>query len=228
MALADFETLIASMVPADGAYGDPERDTALQIAVLRYSQDVPRTVVNDVLWAATGYEGPLPADWIDGCELIAGEYPIGLRPPEALDVSIYVAPGPVQSLLAAESLPAGAEARITFSAPHQLVGGGAPLDTIPLGHREAVASYAAFQLCRQIATKFGHERDTVISADRSDTESRARNFAARARDYRAGYFAGIGKADPQAGNGGTSSAEAAGAVVSWPSRSRGSLTRMGG
>lgn len=227
MALADFETLIASMVPADGAYGDPERDAALEIAVLRYSQDVPRTVVNDVTWAAPGYEGPLPADWIDGCELISAEYPIGSHPPDILDVTIYVAPGLVQTLMSADSLPAGAEARITFSAPHQLVGGGTPLDTIPLGHREAVASYAAFQLCRQIATKYGHERDTVISADRSDTESRARNFAARARDYRAGYFAGIGKADPQGNGGGASGAEAAGAVVSWPGRSRGSLTRIG-
>lgn len=59
-------------------------------------------------------------------------------------------------------------------------------------------------LCQQLAAYYSAERETSISADGSNTESRARNYAYRAKDYRAAYFAGIGKADPvaQAASGG--------------------------
>jgi hypothetical protein len=50
------------------------------------------------------------------------------------------------------------------------------------------------------------------------TETRARQFADRARELRTAYFAGIGVPDPfRSAGGGASSAVAAG-VVSWPTR----------
>jgi len=116
--------------------------------------------------------------------------------------------------------------RVTIGAAHQLVGGASPLDTIADAYREAVASYAASVLCKQIATRYGHDRDASVNADSSNQDSRARNFAARARDYRAAYYVGIGKADPQSAAGQGAGADASGAVTSWPGRTRGSLTRM--
>lgn len=227
MALADFQTLVESMVPkADSGYGDPDRDSALQLAVAQYGQDVPRELVNDVTWIEAGYFGPLPADWSEGAALIQAEHPIGNVPASEIDVSIYVKPGLVQTLVTPDALDVDAVVRVTFAAPHVLVDGAEPLDTIPLKHREAVASYAASVLCRQLATKFSSERETAISADGSNTESRSRNFAFRAKDYRAAYYTGIGKADPMSAGGSASGSDAAGAVTSWPSRSKGSLTRM--
>ncbi len=226
MALADFQTLVTSMVPADGRYSDVERDSALQLAVGRYSQDVPRQLVNDVIWTADGYFGPMPADWVEGAELQVAEYPVGEVPPTVLDLVIYMEPGPVFKLMSPDSLQAAEVVRVNFSAPHLLVGGLTPQDTVPLLHREAVASYAASLLCRQLATFYANERDTSINADGSNTDSRARNFSSRAREYRAAYYAGIGKADPQGSGGSSAGAEASGAVTSWPGRSRGSLTRM--
>ncbi|HSV78902.1 MAG TPA: hypothetical protein VLK85_06805, partial [Ramlibacter sp.] len=78
---------------------------------------------------------------------------------------------------------------------------------------------------KQLATLFSGERDATINADQSNTESRARNFAFRSKDYRAAYYAGIGKADPQGDKSGGTSGEPAASVSAWPGRTRNSLTR---
>ena len=89
----------------------------------------------------------------------------------------------------------------------------------------AVAQYAAWLLCQQLATRYSGERETPMGAEVARTETRARSYAARAKEYRSAYYAGTGQSDPfkQADLGGDL-APAAG-VVSWPGRRRNVLTR---
>ncbi|MBX3588847.1 MAG: hypothetical protein KF796_19620 [Ramlibacter sp.] len=230
MALADYQTLVDKMVRDEsGAILSADRDTAIELARLRYSQDVERDLTEDVTWAATGYYGPLPESWADGAWIRQAEYPIGRQPLELIDMALYVDTALGQRLAVPYALGIGSVVRVTYAAPHLLADGDEPADTIPPVHREAVASYAAHVLCKQLATKYSGERDASIGADGSNTESRARNYAWRAKEYRAAYFAGIGKVDPLAdksgGAGGGSGGDAAASVSAWPGRTRNSLTR---
>jgi hypothetical protein len=103
----------------------------------------------------------------------------------------------------------------------------ATADSIPQRHRLAVASFAAHLLCQQLATRFAGDRETTLGSDMSRTESRSRNYAARAKDYRAAYFAGIGQLDPALQDAVAGSAVSA--VVSWPRRNpRHRLVSRGG
>lgn len=223
MALADYQTLVTSLVrDQSGAITDADRDRAIELARLRYSEDAERMLTEDVTWAQAGYFGPLPQGWAAGAWLIDAEYPVGQQPPAKIELAIYQEPT-AQQLVAQDALAAGSVVRVSFAAPHQLT---ANADTIVLVHREAVASYAAHVLCKQLAAYYSAERETSINADSSNTESRARNYALRAKDYRAAYFAGIGKADPQAAGGagaaGNGSAPAA-SVSAWSGRPRAGL-----
>lgn len=226
MALADLQLLVKQMVPEDGAVlTDPDRANALGLALLRYSADAPRELVRDTGWLVEGFLGPLPPDWVEGSVLRAAEYPIGRHPAALIGLALYADEG--GALLVAErvSLPAGAEVRVTFAAPHRL---DEDTDTIPAVHREAVASYAAHVLCRQLATRYSGEKEASIGADRSNTESRARNYAARSKEYRAAYFANVGLVDPYlpGSAGGSSAIPAVASVGSWPGRQRYGLTRF--
>ncbi len=120
--------------------------------------------------------------------------------------------------------------RVTYGAPHLLQGGVDAADTIPLHHRQAVAHYAAYVLCQQLATRYSAERETTIGADVAQTETRARAYAARAKEYRTAYYVGTDQVDPYAktasGNSPSNSgATPAAAVGTWPGRKRGLLTR---
>lgn len=226
MALADYQQLVDSLVrDASGTLTPIDRDRAIELARLRYSADAERTLTQDVTWTAAGHFGPMPAGWVAGAYLLGAEYPIGEQPPASIEMSVYLQPGPAENLMTPDALAAGTVVRVTFAAPHQLTGSPTAADTIPARHMEAVASYAAHVLCKQLATHYSGERETSINADASNTESRARNYAARAKDYRAAYYAGIGKADPQGaggngGAGGGSSSEPAASVSSWAGRQR--------
>ncbi|MGE4244279.1 hypothetical protein [Ramlibacter sp.] len=199
-----------------------DRDVAIEAARLRYSQDAERELVEDVTWEEDGYLGPLPLAWTDGSYVKQAEYPIGERPAALISLEVYVTPS--ERLLVVENaLDAGATVRVTFAAEHFLQGGDEPADTVPQAHREAVASYAASLLCAQLAAQFSGERDATVGADGASTDSRSRNFAARAKEYRAAYYAGIGKADPRADkNAGTG--DAAASASAWAGRRRNSLT----
>lgn len=98
-------------------------------------------------------------------------------------------------------------------------------DDIPVIHQVAIAQYAAYLLCQQLATRYSGERESTLGAEVARTESRARSYAARAKEYRVAYYAGIGKTDPfkQAALG--SDKAPAAAVGRWPGRPRNLLTR---
>lgn len=228
MALADYQTLVDSMVrDQSGTITSEDRDRAIELARLRYSTDAERQVTEDVTWLYDGAVGPMPAGWADGAYLLDWEWPVGTLRPNGLNLAVYVTPTGVQ-LMADIDLLIGTVVRVRYGVLHTLAAGGDTQDTIPARHREAVASYAAHQLCKQLATHFSGERETSIGADGSNTDSRARNYAARAKEYRAAYFAGLGIADPQvsgAGGAGSFVGQPAASVTAWPGRSRYSLTR---
>lgn len=221
MALADFQSLVARLVRAPSDLVTPDDiDRAIASAVRQYSQDRPRTLVRDTTWTVAGHYGPLPADMDVESRVLQAECPIGDEPPSLRQVAIALRPGDQVELVCDDSLDAGAVMRVEFTAAHVL---DADTDTVPAAHRDIVGAWAAHLLCRELATHFSGERESSISADRSDTESRARNYAARSKDYRAAYFSGLGLVDPAtagSGNGGGSAAAGAGAVVSWPGRPR--------
>ena len=227
MALADIQQLVDDMVTDQDAVTPTVRDRAIEAARVRYSTDCERELVEDVTWAVAGFDGPLPEGWSMGAYVRQAEHPIGRQPVALIDLAVYQSPAG-QSLAATHQLPEGAVVRVTFGAPHLLQGGVAPADTIPRAHREAVAQYAAYVLCQQLATRFSGDQETAVGADVSLTETRARAYAARAKEYRTAYYLGTGQVDPfakpsasSAGSGATPAA----AVGSWPRRQRGLLTR---
>lgn len=227
MALADYQLLVDRLVlDQSGTTTAADRERAIELARLRYSSDAERQVTEDVTWLYDGAVGPMPAGWTDGAYLLDWEWPVGTAQPNGLELVVYATPTGVQ-LMADTSLRVGDVVRVRFGVLHTLDAE----DTIPAKHREAVASYAAHVLCKQLATYYSGQREASIGAESSNTDSRARNYAARAKEYRATYFGGLGIADPQAsGAAGTGAGSAfvaapAAAVGSWAGRSRYCLTR---
>ncbi len=213
MALEDFQELIKDMVSdQDDVVTAEVRDRALDEARMRYSADAPRLELEDVVWPDTGVFGPVPDGWTDSSVIQSVEFPVGRRPASLVFADAYrTATG--WGLESEQTLPGNALVRVCYQLPHVL---DATADSIPRRHRLAVASFAAYLLCQQLATRFAGDRETTLGADMSRTESRSRNYAARAKDYRAAYFAGIGQLDPALQD--AVAGSAASAVVSWPKR----------
>lgn len=226
MALADYQTLVDSLVRDQSTtLTGADRDRAIEMARLRYSADVEQELAEDITWPADGHMAPLPTGWKPGAWLLGAEYPIGELPVSEIELGIYIEPAG-EVLMSADNMPSGAVVRVRFAAPHVLAG---TTDTIPAEHREAVASYAAHVLCKQLAAYYSADRETSISADGSNTESRARNYSYRAKEYRAAYFSGIGKVDPQVSatgsgsGGGSGGGTPAASVGAWEGRQRSNL-----
>lgn len=233
MSRNDYRSLISTLVRDQaGTLSADDLDRALSLAVARYSADVERQRVADVVWDAAGFFGPLPDGWRAGCYLLGVEHPVGQQPVRKVNADIYIQPEGsdlLQRLALEEALDVGAVVRVTYCAPHVL---SDVEDTIDSGHAEAVASYAAHLLFRQLAAHHSGDRDSSLNADGSNTDSRARNYASRAKECRAAYYAGIGKADPQAdksggGNGAGTGQTPSGSVGAFAGRPRLGLARLG-
>lgn len=214
MSLAYIQALIDDLARDQGEVLSADaRTRALEAARLQYSVDRPRILVEDIAWAS-GNLAPVPSSWTESVWIKSAEYPIGRDPASLIDVAPYRSPEGWH-LLAATPVQAGDLVRVTFMADHQLT---ELVDTIPVVHRLAVAQYAAHLLCHQLATYYSAQRESMLGADASVTETRAREFAARSKELRTAYYIGVGLADPFKTSGGSSAAgSAAAGVVSWPS-----------
>ena len=214
MSLAYIQALIDDLARDQGEVLSADaRTRALEAARLQYSVDRPRILVEDIAWAS-GNLAPVPSSWTESVWIKSAEYPIGRDPASLIDVAPYRSPEGWH-LLAATQVLAGDLVRVTFMADHQLT---ELVDTIPVVHRLAVAQYAAHLLCHQLATYYSAQRESMLGADASVTETRAREFAARSKELRTAYYIGVGLADPFKASGGSSAAgSAAVGVVSWPS-----------
>lgn len=225
MALADFEALLGDLVrDQEGVADAGARGRALEAARLRYSHDAMRELVDDVYWPATGTMAPVPVRWTDGSWIKSAVRLVGGVASGELELAVGRTPD-AWELVCLDALMQGTEVRLTYTADHLL---DAVNDTVAPLHRLPVAQYAAHLLCHQLATHYSAQRETTIGADVSRSEGRAREFAARAKEYRTAYFVGIGLPDPYAratagatgGGAGGSGAVAAAAVGSWPGRNR--------
>lgn len=202
---ADYQALVGALTRDDaGKLSADHLDSAIALAVERYSQDRPRLKAEDVT-AAGGNTLPLPAGWLDGFSVLASiEHPIGSVPPNYLQgdsYALYLAPSGTV-IQARDGFSAGAQARCTYTIKHAL---SSAADTIPAQHCEAVACWAASSLCDQLATLYSGDSDSTIQADSVNHQSKAQEFSARARSLRKRYFDEMG-IDPKR-------AVAAGAVV---------------
>lgn len=189
--LPDLRDLIDDLVRNPAHQVTPaQRERAIELALVRYSADRPREVVEDVV-TADGATVPLPAGWVAGESLLRiVECPV-VTPPVPLEADAWAMwrtpTGEVIGLLQAAT--PGATARLHYTAPHVV---DATSSTIPSPHREAVACYAASLLAEQIATAHASAQDSTIAADRVDQAHPAREWAARAKAYRNRYFATLG------------------------------------
>ncbi len=221
MSLADYQQLVADMVrDVGGVLNAAERDRAISQAVQDYGAALPRVLVHDMTWPVAGVFGPVPPHWEDGSAIRCAEYPVGQQPPKLIHVAAFRAPDGWM-LETTWHLPLNAIVRLTYTASHAV---NAAQDTVPLHHRSPVAMLAASKLCLQLATYYSGQRETVVGADASSTEIRAREYAARAKEYRSAYYVGVGLPDPYRSANGAGSAQAAAAVAQWPRRRRHQLT----
>lgn len=209
MALANLQALIAQLAPANGGQlSDADRATALAQAVERYSADRPRVLVEDLAVSDGGLG--LPEGWqADFSAVSSLEYPIGHRPPSFFRADqwfMYQHPDG-WGIELVEDLREGTLVRCAYTVRHVV---DADTDTIPAQDAEAVACWAAALLCEQLATLLGANTEPTIQADRVDTGSPARQYAAMAKTYRQRYFDALG-IDPKRN-------VAAGVVVSFPAR----------
>ena len=190
--LSDYQTLTDNLVRDDaGKLTSADRDLAIGAAVVRYSKDRPRTRVSDIT-APGGHYLPLPNGWEDGFSSLGGlEYPVGDMPPEYLETGswgMYHTPSGMQ-IMVRDALPVNATVRAGFTARHVLTDA---LDTLPDTSREAVCSYAAAILLDQLASLYSGDSDSTIQADSVNHQSKASEFAARARALRKRYFDDLG------------------------------------
>jgi hypothetical protein len=195
MALSDVQALIDGMVrDGSGKIAEADRDQAIGLAVARFSQDRPRSGVEDVV-AAAGRFQDLPAGWVPGfSEVREIETPPEADPPSFLAAGDWAieetASGP--RLRLAEGLVAGTVLRIRYTLPHTL---DADTDTLPTMAREAVAVLAAAHLLDSLAAATAGDGESTIASDSVDHGSRSDQYAARARELRRRYFALTGVSD---------------------------------
>jgi hypothetical protein len=192
MALTDFQTLVSDLVRDDaGKISNAQRDIAITGAVIRYSKDRPRPRIEDVAASGGNLLG-LPTGWENDFSVLQGlEYPIGKVPPSMINsqaYSLYSAPAGL-SIMVGYSIPVSAAVRVTYTIAHQV---DIAVDTVPAGDREAVCCLAAANLCDQLASLYSGDSDSTILADNVNHQSKASEFAKRAKDLRKRYFDELG------------------------------------
>lgn len=190
--LADYTTLVTAAVRDDAQkLLSGEISGAIAQAVARYSKDRPRQKVEDI--AATGGNLlPLPNAWeTDFSQLNSLEYPIGNVPPDIIRAGgwgMYATPAGLK-IQVMDAMPASAAVRATYTIAHVL---STTVDTIPVGDRESVSSYAAAILLDQLASLYSNDQDSTIKADSVQHISKAGEFSKRAKVLRQRYFDDLG------------------------------------
>jgi len=192
MALSDIQSIVDDLLRDDAGRITPtQRDTAITTALARYSKDRPRQKVEDIV-APGGNLLPLPAAWeADFSQVQSLEYPIGNVPPviiNAQDYELYTSPS-VVLIMVRDGLGINENVRATFTVAHTV---NNVADTVPLGDREAVCCLAAASLCDQLAGLYSGDSDSTIQADSVNHQSKAGEFASRARALRKRYLDELG------------------------------------
>lgn len=188
--LQDLRDLVGDLVrDVVDRLGEAARDRAIQLAVIQYGKDRPRTAVSDLAVVATPAPRhlELPEGWdMDASDALAIEHPIGHVPPcyvpRHLWSTLETPAGRVIGL--PRSIPEADLCRLTWTRPHELTG---TADTIAVADREAVGQYAAAVLLDQVAALTSGDQSPTIHADAVDHKDAAPNYAERARTARRRY-----------------------------------------
>jgi len=168
---------------------------AIDQAVLQYGLDSPQRL-QLLVAGVTGESLAVPTAWVAGRSLLdAVEYPVGQSPMETLAAAVARDLLDEWRILLLTDTLVDATVRVHFTAPHVLT-----VDecTVPTQHFNAVACWAAAELCRQLATQKGHERDATLSAANTTGASQSGDLARRARDWDLQYRQTLGLPDPDA------------------------------
>lgn len=205
--LSDYTTAVADLVrDKDQVMTGPQSTAAIDAAVLRYSLDRPRVVVEDVT-SPGGYRLPLPVAWVSEISRLASvEYPIGDVPASLLDITrvgMYRSPS-AELIEIPVPLESDEDVRLTYSGRHSVT---ALVDTIPLDHRLLVCYWAASIICDQFASYYAGDGEPTFNADAVNHQNKSQTWASRAREYRKQYTSTLGVAEK--------TATSASAVVNW-------------
>lgn len=190
--LSDFQTLVTSLHrDDDNQVSADQRDQAIAAAVLKYSKDRPLSVVVTVI-SDGGQVLPMPGDWKAGFSVLQGiEFPTGKIPASMLpndEFEIRRTPFGDQ-INTRYSFKANDEAWLHITKAHDVT---ALLDTVPDQDREPVCCFAAASICDQLAALYSGDTDSTINADSVSHQSKAGEFASRARSLRKRYFEELG------------------------------------
>lgn len=167
-----------------------QRDRAIALALLQYSADAPlQQMLRLVNVNASSLA--VPEGWAASWALDAVEAPVGQIPRATVDAAAYF-DGLAWSILLAQPLVAPV-VLVHYSRPHTVTDAAS---TAPAMHENAIACWATAELCRQMATARGHERDATIGAAMQSGSSASADLARRARDWLAEYRAELGLPDP--------------------------------
>ena len=186
--LADIDRLLrdaTSLVTAE------DRDAALTVALNRYGQDRPRALIHRMAVPVGGIPLAELPDWTEGLSaLTAVEYPTYPYSPADLPSGCWrivpLAAGPLAVLA---DHPAGICVGLRYTGPHVV---SDTVDTIPPGHREALACFAAAHLLEGLAAAHAGDRDPVLNAEgAAGLGDVSRSYAARAKRMRELYAEGI-------------------------------------
>lgn len=223
MSLANIRTLVADKlrtVALGRELADPLLiDRAIGQALLQYGLDAPQQLA--VLETGiTGDSLAVPEGWVAGRSvLLQLEYPVGQSPMATVQAAVMLDLLDEWRIVLADETLADATVRVWFTAPH-----ADDASTVPAVHHNAVACWAAAELCRQLATQKGHERDATIAAAQTNGASQSGDLARRARDWDLQYRQALGLRDPAASTG----PDSAGVVVQFErARMRGRFSSPG-
>lgn len=192
MALADFQALVDNLVrDPDSHIATADRDKAIDLARLRYSQDKPRQLFEDLAGDGSHLLAYPAAFEFDFSNITQIETPPDQTPPAVLgnaDWQPYVTVA--GSRIMFDAAPAvGAVVRVRFTTAHLLDGAN---DTIPGKHQEAVSCWAAALLQDQLASQFSGASLPTMDSDSVDHGEKAAMFSRRAGRNRARYFDELG------------------------------------
>lgn len=177
---------VIRMVQDDGAVlTDPnDFDQFIRDAALRLSRNEPRSVVVDIAGDGDEYDLLLEAPFDDDFSTIKQvEYPAGRREKslvDRLDWERYPTPTGTYLRLLRDVPAVGETVRITFTALHSIDGVST---TIPEVRQDAVKLLATALCCEAIASHYSNSSESTFNADSVNHESKAKQFAARAKRY---------------------------------------------
>ncbi len=198
----DYITAVGNMVGGQLPLDEAEKILAISMAVKEHSRHRPQEIVEDFDgdggfdYAISGF-----ASWTDGFSVIKQvEYPVDDddETPDILqddEWMLYEKPSGKVLRFLEDKPTANEDFRVTYTALHTCTDSACTVESFD---EEAVQALAAAYFCDMLSTYYAQSMDSPIQADSVDHTSKSRDYAARAKAYRKGYFDHLGIKEGQA------------------------------